>query len=78
MLRRYLAFDIETAKNVPGEDFNWRPHRPLGISCAATLASGEAQPRVWHSKTKQGTPDKQMSRVPQVPVLHLGLLLSSV
>jgi RNase_H superfamily len=62
MLRRYLAFDIETAKNVPGEDFNWRPHRPLGISCAATLASGEAQPRVWHSKTKQGTPDKQMSR----------------
>src|SRR5579859_733146 len=62
MPRRYLAFDIETAKNVPGEDFNWRPHRPLGISCAATLASGEARPRVWHSKTGQGTPDKQMSR----------------
>lgn len=62
MPRRYLAFDIETAKDVPGEDFNWRPHRPLGISCAATLASGEAQPRVWHTKTKQDTPDKQMSR----------------
>jgi hypothetical protein len=32
MARQYLAFDIETAKDVPGDDFNWRPHRPLGIS----------------------------------------------
>ena len=43
MARRYLAFDIETAKDVPGEDFNWRPHRPLGISCAATLASPSSE-----------------------------------
>ena len=34
MTRRYLAFDIETAKDVPGVEFNWRAHRPLGISCA--------------------------------------------
>jgi hypothetical protein len=31
MPRKYLAFDIETAKDVPEADFNWKPHRPLGI-----------------------------------------------
>jgi hypothetical protein len=62
MVRRYLAFDIETAKDVPGEDFNWRPHRPLGISCAATLASDSNETLFWHGKTSEGTPAKQMTR----------------
>jgi hypothetical protein len=62
MARRYLAFDIETAKDVPGEDFNWRPHRPLGISCAATLASDSSEVRLWHGKTPEGTPANQMTR----------------
>ncbi len=62
MPRQYLAFDIETAKDVPGDDFNWRPHRPLGISCAATLASGTDQPLLWHGKTRDGAPEKRMSR----------------
>src|SRR5262249_12571246 len=62
MARRYLAFDIETAKDVPGEDFNWRPHRPLGISCAATLASDSSEVRLWHGKTREGTPANQMTR----------------
>src|SRR5208337_2434610 len=62
MAGQYLAFDIETAKDVPGDDFNWRPHRPLGISCAATLASDTDQPLVWHGKTSDGLPDKRMSR----------------
>jgi hypothetical protein len=60
--RRYLAFDLETAKDVPGEDFNWRPHRPLGISCAATITSDSSAMRLWHGKTKDGLPAKQMSR----------------
>jgi hypothetical protein len=59
---RYLAFDIETAKDVPGQDFNWRPHRPLGISCAATLASDTNQPLLWHGKLPDGTPSPRMSR----------------
>jgi len=50
MQRKYLAFDIETAKDVPGEDFNWKPHRPLGICCAAALAGDAPQPIVWHGK----------------------------
>jgi RNase_H superfamily len=62
MARRYLAFDIETAKDVPGDDFNWRPHRPLGISCAATLASPSREVVLWHGKTKDGAPTAQMTR----------------
>jgi len=61
MARQYLAFDIETAKDVPGEDFNWRPHRPLGISCAATLASDAGQPLLWYGKTRDGLPAQRMS-----------------
>jgi RNase_H superfamily len=62
MARRFLAFDIETAKDVPGEDFNWRPHRPLGITCAATLASGSSDVLLWHGKKNDGTPAAQMTR----------------
>ncbi len=62
MAPRYLAFDIETAKDVPGEDFNWRPHRPLGISCAATLKSDTDQPILWYGKAKDGSPARQMSQ----------------
>jgi hypothetical protein len=62
MKPRYLAFDIETAKDVPGEDFNWRPHRPLGISCAATFASDVEQPTLWHGKMADGSPAARMSR----------------
>jgi len=62
MARRYLAFDIETAKDVPGDDFNWRPHRPLGISCEATLASDSNETRLWHGKRKDGTSAERMTR----------------
>ncbi|MCC6127319.1 MAG: ribonuclease H-like domain-containing protein [Pirellulales bacterium] len=62
MNRKYLAFDIETAKDVPGEDFNWKPHRPLGIACAAALPSDSRKPMLWHGKTAAGTPAEKMSR----------------
>ncbi len=62
MTSRYLAFDIETAKDVPGEDFNWRPHRPLGISCAATLTSDTTKLLHWHGKTRDGLPSRRMSQ----------------
>lgn len=62
MGRRYVAFDIETAKDVPGPDFNWRPHRPLGISCAAALLSGAPEPLLWHGIGDDGTPAPRMSR----------------
>lgn len=62
MGRKYLAFDIETAKDVPGEDFNWRPHRPLGITCAAAFPVDAQTPLVWHSKTASGQPAERMSK----------------
>ena len=61
MARKYVAFDIETAKDVPGPEFNWRPHRPLGISCAAALPCDVQEPTVWHGTNPDGTPSRQMS-----------------
>lgn len=61
MNHRYLAFDIETAKEVPGDGSNWRQHRPLGISCAATLASDWNEPRLWFSQTANGSPANQIA-----------------
>jgi hypothetical protein len=60
--RRYLAFDLETAKDVPGEDFNWKPHRPLGVSCAAVFPIDAGEPIVWHGKQPNGDPTPRMSR----------------
>jgi hypothetical protein len=57
-----LAFDIETAKNVPGADFNWKPHRPLGICCAAALRCDAQEAILWHGKRADGTPAMQMSK----------------
>lgn len=62
MARHYLAFDIETAKDVPGEDFNWRPHRPLGITCIASQSTTCPEPRVWLTRGADGQPAPKMSR----------------
>jgi hypothetical protein len=62
MTRKYIAFDIETAADVPGPDFNWRPHRPIGITCAAIVASDGHEPIVWHGKTGAGAPAPRMTR----------------
>jgi hypothetical protein len=58
--RRYLAFDIEIAKKLPGDFSLWREHRPIGITCAATCIDGY-EPLPWYSLT-DGKFDKQMSR----------------
>lgn len=59
---RYLAFDVETAAIIPGTSFDWRSHRPLGITCAATLASDEPAARLWHGKSAEGGPSPRMRR----------------
>ncbi len=40
-MTRYLAFDIEIARNLPEGLEDWKSIRPLGITCAATLTSEE-------------------------------------
>ncbi len=59
---KYLAFDIETATEFPTSAPDWRSYRPLGISCAATLASDTAAARVWHGQTGKGTPAPRMQK----------------
>jgi hypothetical protein len=62
MTRKFLAFDIETATDVPGDDFNWKPFRPLGISCAATLSTEDESPKLWHGGQDVSTPTSKMQK----------------
>jgi hypothetical protein len=58
--RNYLAFDIETAKVV--EDASaWKSHRPLGISCAATLLADSDELILWHGGDR-ANPNDGMSQ----------------
>lgn len=43
----FLAFDLEIARIFPGDFSAWRSHRPLGITCAATLIPGQ-EPVLWY------------------------------
>lgn len=61
MSRKFLAFDIETAKETVDED--WYSQRPLGITCAATMSSDAETARLWHGVSQDGTPARQMSRL---------------
>ena len=56
--RKYLAFDMETAKLPEGD---WRSCRPLGISCAATLLGDSREPILWHGGDR-ARPADRMSR----------------
>lgn len=61
-MRRFLAFDIETAKVVPDGAGDLLAHRPLGIACAAAVARDRAQPLVWHGAGATGHPADRMTR----------------
>lgn len=50
---KFLAFDIETAK-ITVEGIDLLAQRPLGISCAATVATGDS-PMVWQGGKEQMT-----------------------
>lgn len=64
MSRKYLAFDLETAKLLPGLLGDLKAHRPLGITCAATLIQEQGEvPTVWYSRVADGTPAPQMDQV---------------
>lgn len=47
---KFCAFDIEIVKEFPKE-YSWKQIRPLGISCAATICTGDTRPTFWfHGK----------------------------
>lgn len=58
--KRYLAFDIETAKILPEAVADLKAYRPLGITCAATLSSDGREYFTWHSQNERGVPCAQM------------------
>jgi len=62
MNRKYLAFDLETAKVQPPDEQNWKEDRPLGISCAATLCCDADEPLLWYGLTTMNRPARQMSQ----------------
>ena len=56
----FVSFDLEIAKVLPeGADLN--DHYPLGISCAATICTGDEEPRLWYGQAPDG-PQPQMSK----------------
>ena len=58
MNRKYLAFDIETAKTWPENEHDWKSHRPLGIACAATLLADSTDGLVlWHGENRMSQQD---------------------
>ena len=70
MARNYIAFDIETAKVIPGQVSDLKAHRPLGIACAATLSSADDGPRLWHGQTDDQAPAGRMSRDEAAALVH--------
>jgi len=62
MTRKYLAFDIEIATEIPEGEPNWAAYRPLGISCAATFAGDASEPILWHGGRNADDPADRMSR----------------
>ncbi len=61
MTRRFIAFDIETAKVLPAATGDLLAHRPLGIACAAAVLSDSEKPITWHGVV-DGNPSAKMSR----------------
>ena len=62
MSRKYVAFDIETAKILPENFGDLHDHRPLGITCMATWCSDEPSAVTFHSKNEDGSPAPQMTK----------------
>jgi hypothetical protein len=59
-MAKYLAFDIEIAKEIPEGETDWKVHRPLGITCAA--ASSDVALWNWYAQDKTGAYGECMPR----------------
>lgn len=67
--RRFLAFDIETAKLLPDDVPDLFAHRPLGITCAAVADASSQNVVLWHGR-ESGTFAAQMSRAEVQALVH--------
>lgn len=46
-MHKFLSFDLEIATTIPEGVDDWSTLHPMGITCAATWASDESNPRLW-------------------------------
>lgn len=61
-MKRYLSFDIETARELPDGVKDILQHRPLGIACATAVAEDDtANSFRWHGWDENKRPAGQMS-----------------
>jgi len=58
---KFVSFDIEIAKVLPEDAGNWDAYYPLGISCAATMRTGDEKPELWYGGEWRD-PAPQMTR----------------
>ena len=72
-MRRYLAFDLETANPFP-ENRDWRSARPLGIACAAACGQDAPAPHAWWHRSQSGAIESQLTR-PQAQALVSQLMI---
>jgi hypothetical protein len=70
MPKKYLAFDLETAKVLPEHVSDLLAHRPLGICCAAAVASDGLQPKIWYGRKIDGTPAPRMTAQDAQALVH--------
>jgi hypothetical protein len=57
-----VAFDIETARQLPEDVTDILAHRPLGVACAAAFLEDRQETRIWHGRTAEGSPAPRMAR----------------
>jgi len=62
-MKKLLAFDIEIFKSIPDGTIDWKQYRPFGISCAATLCSDKAEPRLWYMQDKSALDSNKLRRL---------------
>lgn len=67
--RRFLAFDIETAKVLPDNVPDLCAHRPLGIACAAVADISTKNTVLWHGRDSKAFA-AQMSRAEAQGLVH--------
>jgi hypothetical protein len=59
---QFVAFDLEIAQPLPEGVVDWRQHRPLGITCAATVTSQPEDLRLWYGRGDDDTPTDRMTQ----------------
>lgn len=71
MTRRFVAFDLETAKLLSDSVGDLLAHRPLGVTCAVAIASDAAEtPVVFRARDASGGAAPKMSKAEAIEIVE--------